>query len=290
MSQLATEWWYSLIRAAPQPESGEAVNVAVIVGNGALEGLTFEPGLPRLAPLCSRRDRLVYDGILRQVAKEITEYGSLQDLLQALGPQLMVSEQRRLFGRPDAGTLSGLRRRFLVQAHETEDEHEARVLMEGRKRLANEISRKARLGIREIVEHPTPARLYRRHSEWAAGIRIPKLGRAVRGDRRDLLIDAVMLDPSPRGLRTAIEVATARIHRAFWYYRKLRAEIGELEQREIRTTGMLITPPGAEGPEVRDARDFILSEWHRTADHVIDTRDGSTDLEKDLAWAVGDTP
>lgn len=281
-------WWYAFVTAAPLPEAGEAVNVAILTGNGALDRLTYEPGLPRLEGMVRREQREVFQAVLERASHEVRNGMDLPALKAAIGPQLTISEPIALRVRPSASIMGVLRRQYLTGTRVDVSTESKKLVKKSLERLDNALSATAHIAMWDIRRRPEPRSLYP-DTPPLAQANIPRLGRVVRGPDRDLLIDAVLLSPGKGTL--AIRSATERIGRAFWYYDQLRAEIERNEHRSIRLVGVLAWEDGRNGDrDLKDAASYIEEGWARHAEVVpSDDRTGLDRLRVHVNWLAGDS-
>ncbi len=260
-----TTWWYSLVTAAPVPEAGEAVNVGVLLGNGATSHLAFRPQLPRLACIAEGEVIEAFQSILESVQETVSRGMAVEDLQAMIGPQLRIAEPRRLFLQPDDEMIRRLVRRFLHAPRKSAVEIDE-VVARSDAQLQHELDEVPLRGL-QMVERVKPVNLYGLDLRRRVGMRVPEIARALRSFHRDVLIDSVAVE---RNLtQKALREATGRIGRAFWAYNKLRGEIQSLENRTIRLVGVL-HPSGDNATRgAIEAREYIKHVWSADAE-VID--------------------
>jgi hypothetical protein len=283
MADNTTGWWYSLVAVAPRPETGEAVNVGLLIGNGRPLRLEYEPGLPRLAGIVGRNERRVYDRLLFELAGSIGGIEVGVDLA-ALSPQIRVSDPRELYSPPNEDVLRALRNSYLTAPRRTEGIEARKLVRQAERRLDRIIGAAVHFGIRDIEKDVTPSKLYGEAAEFVGDIKVPRLARALRAQQKDLLVDAVLLRPGETDL--AIRSATQRIGRAFWYYKRLEHELRERRGTEIRRVGVVVTPDES-SREVQEAAAFITHSWVRDASVITaHNGDGAPKLREHVAWLI----
>lgn len=216
--------WIALVAASPEPESRERVNIGLLFGNGEPNRLEFIDGLPRLAGLVPPDELLVYESLLRAAAEQLTDGHELSVLQTVLAPQIRISEPRALYRPADDAVVALLRGRYLARRRpgphkmptaDLQLQHATEVELD---RIIGSI---ARLGVK-VTRNPRIERLYP-DALASEGFTVPRIARALRGDRRDLLVDSVQVIDGR--IRAAIGDATARVGRAFWHYKTLRQAV-----------------------------------------------------------------
>lgn len=281
------DWWYALVSASPRPESGEAVNIGLIVGNGGPVQLEYLRKLPRLKSLVTPEELAVYGEVLDGLERRIQTGAELSTLRSLAGPQVRISEPRALYRRPDKATLATLRRQFIDVPGRLEGLRAA-----GEQRSATEelldslLIPVIPLGLRP-ERRMSAEHLYPDLPGDLTQVRIPNVARAVRSEQRDLLIDGAVIEPTK--LDVSIKNATGRVARAFWYYGRLRDSIRRYARRDVQTVGVLFNGKASESQDVADAEAFIRHVWELDADLVVQA-DRSEDIDKlrsRLAWTLG---
>lgn len=286
MTSPADKWWYAPIWASPRPESAERVNVGLLLGDGRVR-VEYLPGLPRLASLVAPDELAVFGEIMESLQQSVAneEKADLAALRLMAGPQLQIGDPRRLYAEPNEDTLRYLVRGLLQSPRlkATLAEHRAE-----RSKSDQELDRLIgavvpAVGLR--VEHrPTLQKLYEHLPSAIAEAKLPQLARAVRSQRRDVLMDSVLVDPHDP--IAAVRKATSQAGRAFWYYNRLRREIESTTGRQVRTIGVLLNGTPEKSSNVVEAREYIAHVWKQDADLVVDveqTRDVES-LRRQMRW------
>lgn len=284
MTSPAPQWWYSVISAAPRPETAERVNVGLLLGNGRPR-VEFVPGLPRLAGLVAPDELAVFSTILESLTQSVADGVDIAVLRQFAGPQLQIGSPKTLYVEPGDKIVRSLLRNLLESPHLQGSWAEQRVARtEGEHELDRLIgSVVPAVGLR-VERRPTLQKLYEQLPAKIAEMRFPSLARALRAPRRDILLDSVSVgtnDPL-----AAIRIATTRVGRAFWYYKRLRPEIEGSTGREVRTVGILLNGIPHKSSQITEAREYITHVWKADADLVVDM-DRAEDLEtlrKQVRW------
>jgi hypothetical protein len=279
-----TGWWYSFVTASPLPETGEAVNVGVVIGNGEIDQVAFAPGLPRLGGLVRLSERKAYEDVLRVVQEDARRGIDLDSLKATIGPQMQIGVRRELRYAPDKPIVDILIRRYLAGAGFPTQEDEAKLVWRSRKELDEAIARVVNISMERIEERPSAQSLYPNVSAFRDK-KVPRLGRALVGPRRDLLIDALILEPGKTTL--AVRSATQRIGRAFWYYDRYKADIRIETGKELRLVGVLINNDG-DSSEVADASAYIEENWKQHAEvRQASKQQHGLGLQQDAQWLAG---
>lgn len=278
-------YWYALIAASPTPETEEAANVAVVVGNGHAVQLGYVPGLPRLCGLASAAEAEVYEAILASVTDRVRRGVAVPELEAMVGPQLRVMRRRALYRTPSDALLKQLCSRYLERAPSDPAAEAARALVRrSERRLATELERASvPIGF-EVLARVRPVKLYGTRLDKYVSYTVPALSRAVRSAQRDLLIDSVLVEPGTRG-RPLNQTAT-RVGKAFWAYRRrLRPFIRELAQRDVRVVGVVHAGTPGDDADTLFAREYVKHLWGQDA-FVIDgnEQDVAGELRAQMAW------
>jgi hypothetical protein len=287
MAKDADQWWYSLVGVSPRPESGELVNVGLILGNGRPAQMVYVPGLPRLSGLVDQAEAALFSEMMESIAERVEGGTDLSTLRASVGPQLRIAPERRLYEAGSGDVITLLRDRYLVTSGIPESREENRALVKQSEQALDKVVGKViRFGLEVVDKNVTYDRLYEKRPAWAANVRIPRLARAYRSARRDLLVDGVIVEPERT--EDAIKAATTRISRAFWYYSRLRGDIEKLEGRQVQTVGLLLDGKYKKVPEVAEARAYIKHIWETEQALVLETdHPGAQDaLKERLRWAA----
>jgi hypothetical protein len=273
-----TESWYALVSASPRPETQERVNVGLLLGNGTPGQLQFLEGLPRLAGLVRSDELRLMQEVLRLAGERIMRGEHLDAIRASLGPQLSVSNPRGLYREPTEAVVDQLMSHYLAATPRAERRlvEDVALRKQSEKELDRIVSRVSRLGM-QVVPNAKFEKLYREPPAWTERIRIPRLARALRGDRRDILIDSVLVEPHK--VAQAIGVATSRIGRAFWYYGRLKQELRAKAGKDVITVGVLLDGATEREKDVEEAREYIKHTWTPDADLVVEA-EKPADLEK----------
>lgn len=282
-------YWYALIAASPTPETEEAANVGVVVGNGEAVQLGYVPGLPRLCGLASGAEVEVYEAILASVTDRVRRGVPVPELEAMVGPQLRVMQQRALYRTPSDDVLRQLCQRYLERPPRDPSaaEVERALTRRSERCLASALDSVVPLGA-EVVARARAAKLYGTRLDRHVGYKVPVISRAVRSHHRDLLIDSIVVEPSTRG--KPLRQTVARVGQAFWAYNKpLRPLIREFTQREVRLVGVVHRGDPDDDADTRFAREYVKHAWGQDA-LVIDgnAQDVAGELRGHVAWLQGD--
>lgn len=250
--------WYSLIAASPNPETEEAANVAVVVGNGLATRLVFNKDLPRLCGLASADDVAVYRTILESIEDSVNRGIDRTQLQGLLGSQLRIMRQRALYREPTDEVLSRLKSQFLERPKGLSDEAAAKALVRRSTNALAGILRKSTPRSAEITERVTPRKLYEHKLDQYVGYRIPRLARAVRLADKDVLIDSVLVEAETVG--RPLSIATSRVSQAFFAYKQLRSTIQRYANRDIVLIGVLHRGR-TDNATVKIRRDWVKHTW-----------------------------
>ena len=286
--QDADEHWYALISASPRPETGECANVGLVVGNGTVASLNYVPHLPRLCGLAAPDEVRVYEQLLEALAESVRrrERTGVSDLPALLGPQLSLQPRRRLYRQPSDALLEQLRERFLAAARpgplvDGEDALVARSVAQ----LDEQLGVVRRPGVL-VYADVRPRALYEGKLDRFVPFRVPRLARALRGPRRDVLVDslAITADDDTKDVRAV----AFRIAQAFYTYQvSLKSIIRSHAAREIRTVGVLQRSSAQGSIDTAELRAFVLDAWGHHGE-VIDgnATDATAALDGFAAWAA----
>lgn len=278
MDKSKGDWWYARVGASPRPEAGELVNIGLILGNGEAADLEAASELPRLKGLVAPSERRVYEEMIAALRESIRDGKNLQVLRQTYGPQIKISEPRRLYSEPD-DDLRGALRRKLLETPEEPGAAPSGPREEAEEELERVVSRVVQLGY-EVTRRPTPRRLYKDRWKEVFPTSVPRLAYALRSkaQREDVLVDGVVIhaDDPDYPVRTG---QVSRIGRAFWEYRRAQETILRVVGRRVRTVGMIFNGHVAELPEVRDAKEYIQHVWDEDLDLLAEA-DREVDLER----------
>jgi hypothetical protein len=262
-------YWYALLAVAPQPETLEAANVAVVFGNGRTFALKFLPKLPRLCGLASSHEVQYYQAILEQCEDRVRRGIDLVELAGMLGPQVALREPVRLYAEPTDDLLEKIASRFLDSPEDTFRRQGEAVATHSTERLDKAIQAILPRAV-DVVSRPRPNRLYGDKIErFVREHKIPRIARALRSHSRDVLIDSITIDNRYR-TRDMI-VYAERVDTAFFLYsRYLRPIVRERLNRDIRLVGVIHPlAPDASQP-MRDMRDRTADMWRHHEAIVID--------------------
>ena len=281
-------YWYSLVSAAPMPESGERVNIGVLVGNGHVTALRFKKKLPRLAGIAAADAVNVYVAVLETVADMIRtrpmEFDSVSGIL---APQLVLGECRDLARAPDEALLERLTERFLSAPKQPVRENLEALVTRSVAKLDVHLNRAKPPGV--LIDRDVRLKnLYDGKIQRHVLYHVPHLARAFRGSfGRDALIDSLAVE-SANDVQSVREAA-GRIGQAFNAYGgKLRPLIRAQSNSELRLVGVLHPTPADASPDSIAIRDYIFESWSRDAEVIDGNR---TDIESALrelgAWVGG---
>jgi hypothetical protein len=280
-----SQYWYSLIAASPNPETEEAVNVAVVVGNGQAVHLVFHHDLPRLCGLANPADVALYRTVLESVQERVNRGIDPKELESLLGPQLTLKRPRALYRAPSDDLLIRLRRNYLEKPQGQSLEATVNALQRrSTAALLESLQGSVPFGV-DVKEHVTPRKLYGPGIRSHVGFRVPPLARAVRFEHVDVLLDSVLVEPGNLG--RALTVAAGRISEAFFAYnRELRPLIQQYSGRSVKLIGVLHPGP-ADDADTHHRRDFIKHTWKLDA-QVIDgnTEDVRSAIREAIAAAT----
>lgn len=287
MANYSPEWWYSLIAASPRPEFGERVNIGILFGNGRRARLAYLPRLPRLAPLVGSDELAVFSEMIKALERSVSDGADLALLRQAAGPQLQIGDPRRLYAEPDERVRQLLVRGLLRSRPAKKGSTKYRFHRSATERELDRLigSIVPATGLR-VERRPTLHGLYQPLASRIPEGRSLRFSRALRSQRRDILMDGVMVDAE--NPLAAIKLATTRVGRAFWYCRKLYTEIQTLTGRQLKLVGVLVNAT-SRAPEVVEAREYIAHVWSQDADRVIDLgRPADVQiLREEVHWLTG---
>ncbi len=278
-------WWFCLISALPDPEVEEQVTVALLFGNGRVAKLEFEPSLPRLKCLVPPSRVALFRDVLMELEKRVQVFESLESVEMAVGPMLAVSRPRGLFRVPDRATVSALRKTYLTSPRRTASSRERTRHLALVDRLLEGPYQKYGFGVSRL-KRPQAAELYPRASDRIRAATIPRLDRAFRSSRRDLLVGGVSV--TSRAPTNALRNPGVRLGKAFWAYRTGREAIREVEGRDLRTVGLVFARENGTGSDVAEVAAYLKHVWAADADCVIDAREASAEatLGEQLEWVA----
>lgn len=275
--------WYSLVSVSPRPETGESANVAVVIGNGRAYHLAYLDRLPRLCGLARADEIRLYEQVLRACKERVARGLDPVELAGLLGPQLRVKSAVPLYAEPSATLIDTLVQRFLAAPVAATSEHtivrRSGQLLDG---VIGRIEASGAIVIRQV----RPNTLYGdRIERFTRGHRVPRLARALRGYRRDVLLDSIAIErrfsvPSTR------EVAS-RISEAFWLYdTKLRPIIRERTGTDLRLIGVIHPVPEDAEQYRLDLRDWVRDTWKHHGATVLEgtPEDVARALQEEAAW------
>lgn len=279
-------FWYSLVAASPIPERGEAVNVAVLLGNGAPYAIRFLDRLPRLACIAASDEINVYQAVLEGIAEAIEHGATLESLAVTLGPQMFLRKPRALFHEPSAELFDRLERQFLAPPSQPVRRiNEEALIRRSLAKLDEEIAKSRIKGV-TVAHRVRPKSLYEGKLDRYVAFRVPPIARALRSFGRDVLLDGLVVEEThdPVALRSSV----SRIGQAFYAYDKLRKVIRERTSREIRTVGVLQPGSPSDSEDTRAMREFIKEMWSHHA-LVIDGDQESIEaqLHEQMKWVAG---
>jgi len=288
MARQASEWWYALLGANPRTEAEELVNVGIITGNGRPVHVEHIPGLPRLSTLVSESQREAYEDLVSAVGARVASGTDLATLRVIVGPQLVIGQPRRLLREPDDAIIALLRRRFLDLPKDRFVRELSAVMNRSEREIDSVIQKHVpAVGI-QFHRRAVFGRLY---PELRDAPKVPPIARAIRGDRRDILVDGVYIEEGRA--KDAVRAAATRIGRAFWYYRKLRDQVRTVIGHDLQTIGVVsFSAETAVSDEVLEARDYISHVWRQDADLVVDASqpESAIELGERMAWLVAPGP
>lgn len=285
----ATERWYALVAASPDPEAQERINVALVTNDRGRQRMVYEDGLRRLRCILPPNQVQVYAAVLKSLASTVVAGVPLEHLNTMLGPQLVLSKPRAVH-RPLSRDVVDM----LVKKHftgpETGREHAAaadtgRTYLGELNRVLNRTIESALPGPSFGVEISGQVRFNRLYPHVKRpGGRIPELNRVIRGPRHDLLIGAVLLNG---GEPATVRSTGARIGQAFWQYKRLRGAVRSTTGRDLRTIGILVEKEPE--PPSRELGLYLRHLWGRDADGVAKLQPYDTPPQKvrdAVEWAT----
>jgi hypothetical protein len=267
VNQLPT-YWYAVISALPDPELGERVNVALMLGTNRWAKIEFIDDLPKLSCLALERDLPLFRSALNALAGRVNSAEDYFGLGIRLGPHFEVSSPRELYHAPEGRTLRNLRNRYLKSPREAEQGRTRRSPQAAAShRLDAALRRILPMGA-EIEKIASVERLYPELTqENVFHAPVPRLNRAIRAGDHDVLIGSVVVEhDNPIG---AARDATARISQAFWQYSQAKTQIREITGREVRTLGVVLNGTSDHRPDVRSAKEYVLHLWRADADSLF---------------------
>jgi hypothetical protein len=261
--------WYSVIAAAPVPESQESANVAVVVGNGRVNHLRYLDHLPRLQGIAAADEINVYQAVLESVAERLRSGGIDSAILKGiLEPQMKIREPRRLYHAPSDEVVQRLVDRYLAPpAQPAKSVNLEALINQSVSKLDQEIKLAKPKGVL-VASNVKPRTLYEGKLERHVPFTVPLLARALRGLSRDVLIDSLVVDDEHHP--AVVRAAAGRIGQAFYAYdAKLRSVIRDYAGREIRVVGVLQQSKSQDSHQTEALREFISDMWGHHAT-VID--------------------
>jgi hypothetical protein len=278
-------YWFSLVAAAPAPESDEAVNVGIVLGNGAPYRLEYQPKLPRLSGMVAPDEIGVYEAILAAVAEQIIRGIPVTELQAMMGPQLRIARPRALLREPNDALIERLRDHYLSTPRMPYVDRAHQLTLRARKKLDEVIMVVRPRGV-SVLKNVRVNALYEHRLERYVHAKIPEVARAMRSERRDLLLDSLLIEPG--NVKNATRQSATRISRAFWAYGKLRGPIKQVSGRDIKRVAVLHAGPT--DPEVDEAREWVKHIWAADADRVIDGRliNVQDALAEEAAWVAAE--
>jgi hypothetical protein len=261
--------WFAVIQAAPIPELGERVNVALLVGDGVAEELFYLQGLPRLVGLATPGERQAVEAMLESTRDWLAGGKSVDEIAARVGPQLNVSSPQLLFTPVSREILATLKASYLEAAGSGElvaRETGARWRAE---RKIDELLGGAlpAVGVK-LLHRATPRQIFPDAEERVFHSPVPAIARAVRLGPLDYLVDGVIVEPGH--VTSAVTAATTRIDRAFWHYRTAKDDLRRVYGRGVVTVGLLFDGGRSADREVAEAVDYVRHIWGYHADHILD--------------------
>ena len=275
--------WYSLVSAAPVPETGEAVNVAIVFGNGRANYLDFVRSLPRLSCLLPSAEIALYAEILEGCKDRIDRGIDPLELAALLGPQLFMRPPRTLYAEMSDQLVSQLRHRYRASPRNDDPADEDALVQRSRQQL-DRVVRRTRFPQSMIQTEVTPPKLYEGRFKGLSGHRVPRLSLALRDRGRDLLLDSVAIE-QPYQARDIRDVAS-RISQAFFMYDQYRGPIRDLTGTEVRTVGVLYPLPETAPAPLKDLFEFTQKIWTDQHARVItgSVEEIADQLRRDTDW------
>lgn len=241
--------WYSIIALKPDPETAEAVNVAIAFGNGRVEHILYDPELTRAECFVDELDLVMYGHVLNHLHSVRTSLATPAQIETVLGPNFDVSDPVALLREPDAALIQQLREEYVGPRRQegvaTARDVDATLQENGRKevhRIIGEILTPNLLG-RHLRKAPSFDDLITR------GLPLPinyphKFEFAIEGKRRRAAISTLAVSGEPRRVRSADEKA-AKIFR-------MQRDFGEIirvrKNRNVQVLTAIIAPPSFEPP------------------------------------------
>jgi hypothetical protein len=280
--KVGSGYWFSLVGASPTPESEESVNVALVVGNGAPYRLEFQPKLPRLSGLIAPDEIKVYEAVLESIAEQIIRGIDVASLQAMMGPQLRIARPRALLREPSDDVLERLRDHFLSTPSLPYIDEERLLVRRAQKKLNEAVEAVRPPGV-IVMRKVRLNTMYEHKLERYVHYKVPEVANALRSDRRDLLVDSVLVEPG--NLRSA-QRQSARISRAFYAFKKLETTIRQVANKEIRRVAVI--HPGPRDPNADETREWLQHMWDRDADRIIDGNrvDVQDALREEAAWVA----
>jgi hypothetical protein len=275
-------WWYAVVSASPDPEVGDIVNVAVITGRGEYGEVDFIKELPKLSCLVGSTHTGLYRAVLSELNTQACAGTPIGMLRSTFGPQLRISEPRRLRTSATSKVRQQLRHRYL-EAAKSRAAREAGVSARAvtRRKLDALITPYLPLVKVDYRKTARAERLYPDARAFFANP-VPPLDRALRTRAKDLLIGAVSVGQGHPISQSRDTVA--RVQQAFWQYRQAREEIEEQSGRRLRLLGVVIAEDDAS--MTMEGRELALHMWGQDADGALATDAfGFSDmLRKEIGW------
>jgi hypothetical protein len=277
-------WWYAPVAVSPDPDAGELVNVALLFGNGALDSLEFDEGLPRLTCLVDSFERRLLEEMLQSISMSLSKLGTISQINTIFGPQIRVADPRPLYDRPGKDVRDLLRRQFLRTGKARERTTAGPRTPQIDRTLQKVLSQHA-FDVR-IERRVSPRDLFPRVAERLFRVEVPSIDRALRSGNRDLLIGGAKLNA--RHPDSTIRGRGVRLGQAFWHYRSARGEIEQLTGRQVRTVGLIFNGATTERPAAREAVEYLEHIWAPDVDLVIhgERESDLVRLQEEVSWVA----
>jgi hypothetical protein len=256
-------FWYSLVAASPNPETEEAANVAVVVGNGKVVRLEFLERLPRLCGLANPEDIAVYEAVLRGVAERANRGIDPAELQDLMGAQLRIMRKRELYKQISDDLIARLKKQYLERpSGQAVDDATRALVRRSTARLDEALAGVVSTGT-EIARRVTPRKLYGHKLDRYVRYRVAPIERAIRLPNVDVLVDSIVVEPETRG--RPLSQATVRVSQAFYAYKKLRPEIQNYANRDVYTVGVLHPSSTSDDSDTLQRRDWVRHLWSSDA-------------------------
>ena len=249
--------------------------------------MQFLHALPRLAGIAQPEEIRAFEAVLTYCAEQVRRGVDIAELKGMLGPQIALREPVALYDEPSDSLFDAIVDRYLAAPRRDRAAQQRRILRESSEQL-DELLEGVAYPRAAVVRNATPNRLYSdRIERYVRGHNVPRMARAIRAFRRDVLINSMRFDPTyrPRDLRDY----ASRIDDAFFVYdRYLREVVRDRLNTDIRLVGVLHPLPDAAPQHLIDLRDRTADTWRSRHAVVLEGSEGdiAAGLQAEATWAA----